>query len=46
MLDCDLLFAEADRGTQYEAYGATCARRLDGDADSIDQDCTQAFALT
>jgi len=45
LLDCDLLFAEADRGTQYEAYGATCGGRVDGDADSVDEDCTLLFAL-
>jgi hypothetical protein len=45
LLDCDLLFAEADRGTQFEAYGATCGRRVEGDADSIDLDCTELFEL-
>ncbi|OWY60910.1 hypothetical protein B7486_66645 [cyanobacterium TDX16] len=45
LLDCDLLFAEADRGTQHEAYGATCGFRVEGDADTIDEDCTELFAL-
>ena len=37
LLDCDLLYASADRGSQYEAYGATCGRRLD-----TEDDCTAA----
>lgn len=29
LLDCDLLYAAADAGSQYEAYGATCGRRIE-----------------
>jgi len=29
LFDCDLLFAGADEGSQYEAYGATCGRRVE-----------------
>lgn len=29
LFDCDLLFAEADEGSQYEAYGASCGRRVE-----------------
>jgi hypothetical protein len=45
LLDCDLLFVSAERSSQYEAYGATCGHRLEGDADSIDEECAEAFDL-
>lgn len=38
LLDCDLLYAAADTGSQYEAYGATCGRRIE-----TDEDCTEAL---
>lgn len=39
MVDCDLLYAEADTGSEAEAYGATCGGRL-----STDEDCRQLVA--
>lgn len=38
LLDCDLLYAAAESGSQYEAYGATCGRRIE-----TDEDCTTAL---
>lgn len=38
LLECDLLYAAADTGSQYEAYGATCGRRIE-----TDEDCTAAL---
>lgn len=29
LLDCDLLYAESDTGSQYEAYGGSCGRRTE-----------------
>ena len=38
LLDCDLLYAQADTGSQHEAYGGSCGRRIE-----TDQDCTDAL---
>lgn len=39
VFDCDLLYAEADTGSQYEAYGASCGRRIE----ATDEDCVDAL---
>jgi len=36
LVDCDLLYAEADTNSEAEAYGATCGGRIE-----TDQDCRQ-----
>ena len=36
MVDCDLLYAEAETDSEAEHYGATCGGRLE-----TDQDCRQ-----
>ncbi len=36
MVDCDLLYAEADTNSEAEAYGATCGGRLE-----TEDDCRQ-----
>ena len=36
MVDCDLLYAEAETNSEAESYGATCGGRLE-----TDQDCRQ-----
>ena len=36
MVDCDLLYAEAETNSEAERYGATCGGRLE-----TDQDCRQ-----
>jgi hypothetical protein len=36
MVDCDLLYAESDTGSEAERYGATCGGRL-----QTDDDCAQ-----
>lgn len=38
LLDCDLLYAAADPGSQYEAYGDTCGRRIE-----TDEECAAAL---
>jgi len=38
LVDCDILFAEADRNSVYEAYGASCGERLSA---QTDLDCTE-----
>ncbi|HMQ25567.1 MAG TPA: hypothetical protein PKA98_06240 [Acidimicrobiales bacterium] len=39
LFDCDLLFAEADEGSSYEAYGATCGRRVE----ATDEPCADVL---
>jgi hypothetical protein len=36
LVDCDLLYAESDTGSEAERYGATCGGRLE-----TDEDCAQ-----
>ena len=38
LLDCDLLFAEAETGSAYERFGASCAGRVSADTT---RDCTE-----
>ena len=38
LLDCDILYAQADAGSQYEAYGSSCGRRIE-----TTEDCTEAL---
>lgn len=38
LLDCDLLYAQADTGSQYEAYGGSCGRRIE-----TEEDCAAAL---
>lgn len=38
LLDCDILYAQADTGSQYEAYGGSCGRRIE-----TTDDCTEAL---
>ena len=38
LLDCDILFAEADTNSAYERFGASCAGRLSADTE---RDCTE-----
>ena len=38
LLDCDILYAEAETNSAYERFGASCAGRIDADTD---RDCTE-----
>ena len=38
LLDCDILFAEAETNSAYERFGASCAGRIEADTD---RDCTE-----
>jgi hypothetical protein len=41
LLDCDILYAEAETNSAYERFGASCAGRISADTE---RDCTELLA--